>query len=51
MNSKNRTQIIGGAVLVVAGVMGSVTLDEGKYSLISLLGLVFLLISTRTNKE
>lgn len=51
MNNSNKYHIIAGIVLALAGVIGSITLDESKYSLISLVGVMFLLAAQRTDKK
>lgn len=51
MNNKQRYQTLGGSLLALAGVAGAITLDNSKYGLISLLGVVFLLTAIRNNKH
>jgi hypothetical protein len=51
VNSKNKYHIIAGIILSLAGVVGSITLDDSKYSLICLLGVMFLLIGNRSNES
>jgi hypothetical protein len=50
MKHKNRPLFIGGALLLIAGVVGAITLHDPKYNFIGFAGIAFMLIASRTRK-
>ena len=47
MTTNNKYYQIAGILISLAGVAGAVTLDDAKYSIITLLGVAFLLLGSR----
>jgi hypothetical protein len=51
MHTSSRYYKIAGIILALAGVVGTLTFTDTKYSLITLLGITFLLLGSRSESN